>query len=133
MFAASRPPLYCIRLFFSSKSKFPVGSIYYTYVLKVEEVAHVMAEVAQVMTSKRRKERLAECLEYVNTNTTSNWAAQILMDLKAAGRSSDRTIMSPVGLGLNFRVVGEWGGGGSRGGYHLTYIEEGGGDPNGGR
>eukprot|EP00903_Cladosiphon_okamuranus_P012881 g12029.t1 len=73
---------------------------------KVEEVAHVMAEVAQVMTAKQRKERVAECLEYVNTNTTSYWAAQILMDLKAAGRSSDRSIMSPVGLGLNFRVVG---------------------------
>ncbi|CBJ29609.1 Trehalose 6-phosphate synthase, family GT20 / Trehalose 6-phosphate phosphatase [Ectocarpus siliculosus] len=73
---------------------------------KVEEVAHVMAEVVQVMTVKRRKERLSECLEYVNTNTTSYWAAQILMDLKAVGSSSNRSIMSPVGLGLNFRVVG---------------------------
>lgn len=70
-------------------------------------MAHVMAEVAQVMTAKRRKERLAECLDFVSTNTTSYWAAQILMDLKAAGSSSDRSIMSPVGLGLNFRVVGE--------------------------
>ncbi|CAN0161897.1 unnamed protein product, partial [Ectocarpus sp. 4 AP-2014] len=73
---------------------------------KVEEVAHVMAEVVQVMTVKRRKERLSECLEYVNTNTTSYWAAQILMDLKAVGSSSNRSIMSPVGLGLNYRVVG---------------------------
>lgn len=73
----------------------------------MEEVAHVMAEVVQVMTAKRRKERLAESLDFVNTNTTSYWAAQILMDLKAVGRSSDRNIMSPVGLGLNFRVVGK--------------------------
>eukprot|EP00752_Nemacystus_decipiens_P007782 g6950.t1 len=73
---------------------------------KVKEVAHVMAEVVEVMTPARRKERLAQCLEYVHTNTTSYWAAQILMDLKAVGRSSDRSIMSPVGLGLNFRVVG---------------------------
>ena len=66
-----------------------------------------MAEMVQVMTATRRKERLVQCLEYVNTNTTSYWAAQILMDLKAVGRSSNRSIMSPVGLGLNFRVVGE--------------------------
>lgn len=74
---------------------------------QVEEVAHVMAEVVQVMTAARRKERLAQCLEYVHTNTTSYWAAQLLMDLKAVGRSANRSIMSPVGLGLNFRVIGK--------------------------
>ncbi|CAM9975335.1 unnamed protein product [Pylaiella littoralis] len=73
---------------------------------KVKAVAHVMAEVVQEMTVKTRKERLVDCLEYVNTNTTSYWAAQILMDLKAVGRSADRSIMSPIGFGLNFRVVG---------------------------
>lgn len=72
-------------------------------------MAHVMAEVVQEMTVKTRKERLVDCLEYVNTNTTSYWAAQILMDLKAVGRSADRSIMSPIGFGLNFRVVGETG------------------------
>ncbi|CAN0430543.1 unnamed protein product, partial [Hapterophycus canaliculatus] len=66
-----------------------------------------MAQVVQLMTVRLRKERLVQCLEYVNTNTTSFWAAQILMDLKAVGRSSNRSIMSPVGLGLNFRVIGE--------------------------
>lgn len=84
-------------------------SVYFFMNFQVKEVAHLMSEVVQVMTVKRRKERLAECLEYVNTNTTSYWAAQILMDLKAAGRSADRSIMSPVGFGLNFRVIGETG------------------------
>ena len=65
-----------------------------------------MADVVQMMTLERRKERLAEGLEFVVSNTTSFWAAEILTDLKAVGRSSDRTILSPVGLGLNFRVVG---------------------------
>lgn len=73
---------------------------------KVEEVADVLAEVAQPMRVELRSERLAQGLEYVTSNTTSYWAAQILTDLKAVGRSADRSILSPVGLGLNFRVVG---------------------------
>ena len=69
-----------------------------------------MVEVAQPMRMELRWERLAQGLEYVTSNTTSYWAAQILTDLKAVGRSADRSILSPVGLGLNFRVVGEEGG-----------------------
>ena len=30
----------------------------------------------------------------------------MLKDLKGIHKSSDRSIMSPVGLGLNFRVIG---------------------------
>lgn len=65
-----------------------------------------MADVIKLTTPERRKERLAEGLEFVVSNTTSFWAAEILTDLKAVGRSSDRNILSPVGLGLNFRVIG---------------------------
>jgi hypothetical protein len=32
--------------------------------------------------------------------------AQVLKDLKSIVKSADRSIMSPVGLGLNFRVIG---------------------------
>lgn len=66
-----------------------------------------MAEVVEVIPKETREERHAQDLEVVTTHTTSTWAAQILMDLKAVGRSADRSIMSPVGLGLNFRVIGE--------------------------
>lgn len=66
-----------------------------------------MAEVVEVMSVEQRKERLAQGLDYVTSHTTSFWAAQILTDLKAVGRSSDRSNLSPVGLGLNFRVIGE--------------------------
>lgn len=73
----------------------------------MDEVARVMADVVQLMDVDRRQERLAQGLDYVSSNTTSYWAEQVLSDLKAVGRSSDRSILSPVGLGLNFRVVGE--------------------------
>lgn len=65
-----------------------------------------MADVIKMTTPERRRERLAEGLEFVVSNTTSFWAAEILTDLKAVGRSSDRNILSRVGLGLNFRVIG---------------------------
>lgn len=65
-----------------------------------------MSEVVELMTADRRKERLAQGVEYVTSNTTSFWAATILTDLKAVGRSADRSILAPVGLGLNFRMIG---------------------------
>lgn len=73
----------------------------------MEEVARVMAEIVELMPQEIREERHAQDVELVTLNTTSSWAAQILTDLKAVGRSADRSIMSPVGLGLNFRVIGE--------------------------
>lgn len=73
---------------------------------QVEKIAKVMSEVFELMTADRRKERLAQGVEYVTSNTTSFWAATILTDLKAVGRSADRSILAPVGLGLNFRMIG---------------------------
>lgn len=60
-----------------------------------------------MIPSQKRAERHMQDLEFVTSSTTSSWAAQILTDLKAVGSSADRTGMSPVGLGLNFRVIGE--------------------------
>ncbi|CAN0342837.1 unnamed protein product [Discosporangium mesarthrocarpum] len=75
---------------------------------KVDDVAKVLLDVVQHQTRDRRKERHQKDLGFVSQHTTAFWAHQLLRDLKAVTQSPDRSFMSPVGLGLNFRVIGGW-------------------------
>eukprot|EP00612_Vaucheria_litorea_P006132 CAMPEP_0171470926 /NCGR_PEP_ID=MMETSP0946-20130122/414_1 /TAXON_ID=109269 /ORGANISM="Vaucheria litorea, Strain CCMP2940" /LENGTH=1149 /DNA_ID=CAMNT_0012000347 /DNA_START=172 /DNA_END=3621 /DNA_ORIENTATION=- len=72
---------------------------------KLDEVYIAMSKVLE-MQLETRLARHAKDEDFVINHTTSFWAYQVLKDLKSIQKSADRAIMSPVGLGLNFRVIG---------------------------
>lgn len=72
---------------------------------KIDEVVTAMRAVLG-MDLEERIGRHAKDEHFVLNHKTSFWADQILRDLKAIPKIHDRSVMSPVGLGLNFRVIG---------------------------
>lgn len=72
---------------------------------KLDEVADCMT-MTLAMSLEQRRARHAKDEDFVLHHSTLFWATQVLSSLKSIRKSDDRSGMSPVGLGLNYRVVG---------------------------